>query len=331
MMPAWGVCRQKTLLTMKKIFLLLIAAIANGMCLMAQDNRVATLQHESGIQAFYGENALSDAYNAAVDGDVITLSAGEFNGCIINKALTIRGEGMSKTKIKNDLSPVIPEGCKHPLTLEGLLISYPSNSSHTMTFSGKDGTEQVVITKCRFDLGNGANIGFKNCNATIIQSSSQNSAYALNGSHVTCINSILYSMRCQDGWFDSNGSFDAQNCIVTYPPNCIIRYSTVKNTIFSGGSYSLDETNKASHCLVMGNSTGFSDSWSVNSMDGVFADDYHLTESAAATYIGTDGTEVGIYGGMYPYDTTPDYPLVKKLDVVGSHKDGKLNIKINVE
>ena len=77
--------------------------------------------------------------------------------------------------------------------------------------------------------------------------------------------------------------------------------------------------------------SGFSDSWSVNSMDGVFADDYHLTESAAATYIGTDGTEVGIYGGMYPYDTTPDYPLVKKLDVVGSHKDGKLNIKINVE
>ena len=40
---------------------------------------------------------------------------------------------------------------------------------------------------------------------------------------------------------------------------------------------------------------------------------------------------MGIYGGAYPYDITPDYPLVKNIEVKGIHENGKLNVKINVE
>lgn len=330
MMPAWGVCRQKTLLTMKKIFLLLIAAIANGMCLMAQDNRVATLQHESGIQAFYGVNALGDAYNAAVDGDVITLSAGEFNGCNITKALTIRGEGMDKTYLScYDFYCTISKGSEHALSLEGLRIK----TNHCAEINGSTGAENVFVSKCKFVLGN-QGLAFSQCNVTLIQSHIPEEVVKANiGSHVTCLNSIIKMLATSNNG-NNDGRYDIQNCVLLWSPsyNYTFKHSTIKNSVILNRGYDfyLDNTCTSSHCLVK-DISGFSDSWSVNSMDGVFADDYHLTESAAATYIGTDGTEVGIYGGMYPYDTTPDYPLVKKLDVVGSHKDGKLNIKINVE
>ena len=57
-----------------------------------------------------------------------------------------------------------------------------------------------------------------------------------------------------------------------------------------------------------------------------------LKEEAAATYLGTDGTEVGIYGGLYPYTLMPDNPLVTKCDVANkTTEDGKLKVEIEVK
>lgn len=327
---------------MKKIFLSLITAIAFGVGAMAQDNRVATLQHGNDIQAFYGINALGAAHDAAVEGDIITLSTGEYNLCDITKAITIRGEGMDKTILRQQrgaISFTVPQGSTHALTIEGLKIDCA-----TIDFYGNDGSEKVIVSKCLFYVfwwgdGSRTQITFTKCNATFIQSyipnDSQSGIIANDGSHVTCINSVVNKLTCYYGLAVRNGTFDVQNCIITDGwGNVTIKYSTIKNTIFSyAGSdkFSLDNTNTSSHCLVKDGNTGFSDSWTVSSFDGIFTNDYHLTEAAAAQYIGTDGTQIGIYGGMYPYDITPDYPLVKRLDVIGSHTDGKLNVKINVE
>ena len=51
----------------------------------------ATLQSGEKITPFYGTNAFVDAYNAAVDGDVITLSPGVFNTTGIQKGITVIG------------------------------------------------------------------------------------------------------------------------------------------------------------------------------------------------------------------------------------------------
>jgi len=51
----------------------------------------ATLQSGDKVSPFYGTNAFVDAYNAAVDGDVITLSSGSFNTTEIKKGVTIIG------------------------------------------------------------------------------------------------------------------------------------------------------------------------------------------------------------------------------------------------
>lgn len=51
----------------------------------------ATLQSGDNVTPFYGANALVEAHNAAVNGDIITLSPGVFNHADITKSVTIIG------------------------------------------------------------------------------------------------------------------------------------------------------------------------------------------------------------------------------------------------
>ncbi len=323
---------------MKRIFLSLIAAIAFGVGAMAQDGRVATLQHGSNIRAYYGPNALAEAHDGAVDGDIITLSADEFNKCDITKAITIRGAGIDKTVItgSNYITFTIPHESAYTLKLEGLTVNMDGVYAG-IRFNGSDGTEMVVISKC-YLCASRDGTSFTKCNAVVIQSNIDYTTTANDISNVTCINSKLKNMN-----YSGTGKFDVQNCVIT--GTLKVKYSSIKNSIIHTVT-TLDETNITSNCLVKEGSSGFDNSWYVKTeaepdpwnedpnpvlWENLFTGTYQLTEEAAATYLGTDGTQVGIYGGTYPYETTPDYPLVKRLDVIGSHKDGKLNVKINVE
>ena len=72
----------------------------------------------------------------------------------------------------------------------------------------------------------------------------------------------------------------------------------------------------------------------VNDLDIKFPspnETFELTPTAAATYLGDDGKQVGIYGGTNPFDPTPSNPQIKKFTVDSSVNSGKLSVKINVE
>ncbi len=57
---------------------------------------------------------------------------------------------------------------------------------------------------------------------------------------------------------------------------------------------------------------------------------YQLTDDAKK-YLGSDGTEVGIYGGSLPFDPTPTNPQIVKFNVAPkTTADGKLSIDIEV-
>ena len=82
---------------MKKLLLLFVALVAGVMSAYAQNElQCATLQHGENMTVYIGTGGFASAYEAAVDGDVITLSAGEFsmpaNGYIY-KAISIYGAG----------------------------------------------------------------------------------------------------------------------------------------------------------------------------------------------------------------------------------------------
>lgn len=56
-----------------------------------------------------------------------------------------------------------------------------------------------------------------------------------------------------------------------------------------------------------------------------------LTDAAKSKYLGSDGTEIGIYGGSLPFDSTPTNPRITKCEVDGkTTSDGLLNVKLEI-
>lgn len=58
---------------------------------------------------------------------------------------------------------------------------------------------------------------------------------------------------------------------------------------------------------------------------------YELTQDAKTTYLGTDGKEIGIYGGANPFSPILTIPRVVKKDIAAQTADGKLKVNIKVE
>ena len=75
----------------KKLFFALIALLSASTVNAAQ--LTATLQSGETVTPFYGDSAFIKAYQAAVDGDVITLSPGVFKITNIKKSISLIGYG----------------------------------------------------------------------------------------------------------------------------------------------------------------------------------------------------------------------------------------------
>lgn len=58
---------------------------------------------------------------------------------------------------------------------------------------------------------------------------------------------------------------------------------------------------------------------------------YELTDEAKATYIGTDGKPIGLYGGTSPFSPILTIPRIVKKDIADETVDGKLKVNIKVE
>lgn len=82
--------------------------------------------------------------------------------------------------------------------------------------------------------------------------------------------------------------------------------------------------------------------WAGKATIGIFGEDvgngydskysYKLKEGNASIYVGSDGKEVGLYGGDYPFSKIPSNPqiLSKEIDVQTT-TDGKLKVSVKIE
>lgn len=109
----------------------------------------ATLQSGDKLTPFYGDSAFVKAYDAAVDGDVITLSSGYFKSTEIKKGITVIGAyafGADASKYTGVANTTVSAD---NVTLEGVYISY-------LTIKG---TDNLTINRGRFfellDVENG--------------------------------------------------------------------------------------------------------------------------------------------------------------------------------
>lgn len=324
---------------MKTNFLLsLLVLVLFGTRVMAQSSLLATLNHEGTISTFYGTNALQQAHSAAVEGDVVTLSSGTFASVNITKAITLRGAGMTldastqtePTVLANDFSIEIPDESTKRLTIEGIY------SNQTITIKKlknalflKDRMYYIAVNSDCI----AKDLTFIHCRITYYYYcySSNNSASFQNcvlPSNISGKNYIFKNCIIGGGGTTVNqcDNSEYKNCIIM-PSQQTKNTSTYYNNMFIGNTDISSITNKT-------NVKVSSDDERLNGVKFSVSDDndYKLTDEAKAIMKGTDGTEVGIYGGSLPYDPTPTNPQISKFNVAAkTTADGKLSVDIEVK
>lgn len=136
------------------------------------------------------------------------------------------------------------------------------------------------------------------------------------------------------------------NCILetTYNPGSNIRKSSLKNCIIinagTGNTDYIDLSNIYYSLWVgPGRENPFINAATPEHHNSVFPTDGKLFEDntfcklteQGKSYLGSDNTEIGIYGGPIPFDPTPSNPQITKFQVAPKTTiDGKLSVDIEV-
>lgn len=323
---------------MKRTFLL-ICTILCANVLMAQ-RELATLKHNESISIYYGPNAFISAYNAAVNGDVITLSDGSFNSPtgFMSKGITVRGNGACADTSRNSAGTYFYDqfyvSCYGDLqfSAEGIrFIQFKTNGSNC----------NVKLKKCHVVLAAGGFGGLQAENCVIYGSGrnlcgnqySHSNTYnncILKGSYTpsysTCSNCIMIG---EDGG-DNSQYYQYTNCIVIKDgtSNDVVLSSSVNNSILIG--FTTSSNLFSSGNVAMSISDVF-ENWNGNTIT-TDLEAYVLKSSVSDTIVGFDGSEVGIFGGFMPFEKwTPTYSVIKRCNVSNrTTADGKLSVDIEV-
>lgn len=346
------------------VLLLSVAGMKNA---FAQQTLVATLQHGEDLSIFYGMDAFVNAHAAAEAGDVITLSSGGFNSTTITKAITLRGAGFVTDTVSGTTPTVFSSAIVanvsdtvNYLTIEGIRF----NSSFTYNI-----LNNPHFYKCYFNsfyndqtsttASQMTNAQFVNCRvysfyAHSNSSSNTTTVYATNTSF---INSIVWYLGSNN---NSSSNYIGPNPIVAM--NSFIRLSrnasamNAANSIITHASSTsgfygvLTGSSYATNCIGIKATSGmnnplgssYANCWIYNGYDAVFesftgssysfyTEPLLLKEEIANTCLGTDGTQVGIYGGVMPYTDHPAYMVIRHCNVANqTDAENKLSVEIEV-
>lgn len=339
-------------ITMAKRLLVAVAlAVAFFGSAYAQQ-QVAVLQRgDSVLGVYYGINSFNEAMAAFDHGDIITLSGGPFNSPThdspLNKAITIRGAGAVEDTARGIIPTVftgifncdnIPATATYHLTVEGVMF--------VQKFLGVNYIDKTIqspeFIRCIFNNDNtNRNISLNNglyVNCVFKHHTSTDFGYN-NGTFTNC---VLW------GGTVSNGTINLNNCVVrTSGESNMNAYNTIffRNNTTSNFAVGSNLYN----CVIIGstlsnvlNSTNTvlpADSLSAvfatftnSSNDINYSTSYALTDRAAANFLGIDGTQVGIYGGVMPFSFVPTYNVIRRCTVAPrSTADGKLSVDIELE
>ena len=323
------------------VLLLVVAGMKNALA----QNPMATLQHGDSITGvFYGIDALSYANSAAANGDIITLSSGTFRGgtSFEYKNLSIRGAGCAFDTLANTAPTIINGDIYVGQHDNGLLI------------------EGVCVNGTVQYLGRSSNVKFVKCFINCVKVGSASNTYMNKYQFINCIinefkayriysTSIINSVVCftsfyQDSEYQYNNIF---NSVVLFGEGVTINNLIVNNSIIAKVSDYTMSNCTFSNCIGIktGETSLFEGQTASNVMEvnnygdvfenfvGVILNEncYQLKEEISSSFIGGDGTEVGIYGGMMPYNPHPSYMIMKRCNVASrSTVDGKLSVDIEV-
>ena len=327
---------------------LLTAIICSFLALQTAiaQNPVTTLQHNGTTQTFYGQNSFVDAYNASINGDTLYLSTGYFTPPpSIAKGVKIIGAGhfpdsANVTKRTFILSPIYINQGADSLLLEGLYIDGNINY-------GGDPINYVKVFRCRFD----GFIPYSNANS-VKNNFSFEECFLRNIVFDNEVGDNLLIRHCiitdQIAYINGNALIDGNVFLLNGAPLLSVNSSVIQNNIFiSISHFYFDAGNSINNNLFVRSSVDFGINSYSNNYLGIpqadifinqsgnsidYTHDYHLQHPEL--YIGTDGTQVGLYGGSIPFKDKgkPSNPqVISKNIATETDANGNLPISITVE
>ena len=308
----------------------------------AQETVVASLSHEGETTMFYGLTALVKAAEKAQSGDVINLSRGIFNATTIKVGITLRGAGIDSddpTYLNGNLHIEIPSDDANQFTMEGIICN------NEMSMRGTFSSPQIV--KCKLNEGFTTKTTTDNIDILVVNSRVIGHFNVGGICRISLINSYVDGVTHYD-----NAHFMGLNCILFKNRMDQLHNSVWKNCIFATSNHSdyrLPTDCECTNCIAVDyyydifsqlkikpgcSSASYAEAF--KDFTGTYTDEqtFELSDAAKANenFKGTDGTEVGLYGGPQPFNLTLSYPLISTMEVGEKTDDnGQLEVTIEVK
>lgn len=353
---------------MKKLFFSLVMAtmaLMGSVAYAQTEVQSATLQQKDKTTVYYGPAAFVDAFNAVKDSaDIITLSSGTFRATTVNKSVTIYGAGFELNEEKGIYPTVIDD-----FKVMHIITSDPEDPT-IQTKNKIDGIHIEGIRMYRILFGDYynetvlSNLTLKRCffeRLAFNNGHDNESATTTNTNVINCVISSFYVDTYSNNFAiynsiinqlygnDEPNSLLVKNCILfaanrpvgTFKDNIMLYSGQIIGTNEKSSYYEKNITREAILFDLVSDANK-KDNWTGKTDIAIFGAEigqaynpqltYAIKADAAKTYIGTDGTPVGLYGGYYPFTKTPSTPqIVSKAIDVQSTVDGKLKVSIKVE
>jgi hypothetical protein len=332
---------------MKKLFLSIIA-LATSTVGYAQvtEQLTATLQSGTATKVFYGNDGLKTAIAEAATNDIITLSSGVFNNPgAVDKAVKIYGSGFEDdaatgvklTKIEGTLTLQNEANLVDGFGIEGVWVNGDINAGGTTALNN------LKVVKCRF-----SSIVFRAESSQVIlrQCYISGNVTQENTAKVTglMIQNCYINGEIGRG-FNTESGIMVDHCILTagaayysdyyhgpwYYTNTVInRFITAGGVCYNciGAQSFIERSGTYANCYYdyTNWATLFGDEQNnLNYLKGTEPRSFTIAD----TYMGNDGTVVGLHGGTYGWDKIPSTPRIISSTIDSkTSADGKLKVNI---
>ena len=321
---------------MRKIVFIIIALFAISQNICAQ-GMTATLQSGDNLKVFYGIDAFKEAYEAAKDGDQITLSAGTFNALAnsVSKSVKITGVGAFEDTGNTIIDTLYISGSD--VRIEGIRLSNKLDAT---------GSVNLIVTRCRvyylYASNNYTNPLFNECALLFPR-------FLKYARGFTIKNSTINTFNGNDNQ-DVTNVGNILNCVIYYYPNTLTPHAIYKNCLIGRNASAYDYTTIrcespsefyynafymdanstwSSYDLKINYSTGCNNSGNVNLNKRSISVSFPANENNVGN--GDDGTPIGIYGGT-GFSKYPAIPRIVNKTIDSSINDeGKINVNIEVK
>ena len=314
---------------MKKTIYAIAMMLMTGISAFSQTEDTKVILQSGAATTIYDGTNISTAIGAAKKGDILYLSEGTYESFTIDKEILVRGVG-ENTWIEGDVTISIPNNATlTQAVLEGVNVSGTINITQPATNLIIRNTK-VMDVKVNGALSNGLIdrcwiTGTFNMNNNTDDTTVKNSkVYMISAGSLTYNKCTFLNCNIADR-MNVNTAAVFTNCIIgSYVYNSEItglgtmESSVFTNTLFNTSYGSIGSSSSQTNCYFINNSNGVCDRNTLES-------NYDLSN-----YRGTDGTEVGVYGGTTPFTLDPQVAKVTESTFTVDTDAKKLTVKLKV-